>query len=83
MFFSINKFCDKNEFLEIIDKKKYKNKFFPLQFTSELIRKLLKRLRIKIILIYIIKKYLLNILILSFTILIKIIFVKKFMGLII
>ena len=45
VFFPLTNFVTKNEFLEIVDKKKYKNKFFPLPIYFELIRKLLKRLR--------------------------------------
>jgi sulfate adenylyltransferase len=62
VFFPLKNFVTKNEFLEIIDNKKYKNKFFPLPIYFGISKKIFKKFKNKNNFdLYYKKKYLLNI----------------------
>ena len=47
VFFPLTNFVTKNEFLKIVDKKKYKNKFFPLPIYFGVNKKNFERLKNK------------------------------------
>ena len=62
VFFPLTNFVTKNEFLEIVDKKKYKNKFFPLPIYFGINKKTFEKIKDKNNFdLYYKKKYLINI----------------------